>query len=60
VVCGAFPDVLATEQFDRFDVVFMNDVLEHMADPWGALARLESPCRTALSRSLPVPRLGHS
>ncbi|MCX6524695.1 MAG: methyltransferase domain-containing protein [Actinobacteria bacterium] len=33
---GAFPEVVPREQ--RFDCIAMNDVLEHMADPWAALA----------------------
>lgn len=36
VVCGTFPgDVPAGEEFD---VIVFNDVLEHMIDPWSALA----------------------
>jgi 2-polyprenyl-3-methyl-5-hydroxy-6-metoxy-1,4-benzoquinol methylase len=37
VVVGTFPEVLP--QLGRmFDVVVFNDVLEHVADPWAALA----------------------
>ncbi|MEI2775851.1 MAG: class I SAM-dependent methyltransferase [Tetrasphaera sp.] len=34
---GYFPEAL--ERGDRFDCVVFNDVLEHMLDPWAALAR---------------------
>lgn len=34
---GYFPDVL--DATDAFDCIVFNDVLEHLLDPWGALAR---------------------
>ena len=36
VVHGLFPDDLPADA-PLFDVVFFNDVLEHMSDPWNAL-----------------------
>ena len=37
VVEGYFPDQ-ADELGERFDLIVLNDVLEHMVDPWTALA----------------------
>ncbi|GGB38091.1 hypothetical protein GCM10011492_31000 [Flexivirga endophytica] len=36
VVSGFFPDALPSDE--RFDCIVFNDVLEHMVDPWSALA----------------------
>jgi 2-polyprenyl-3-methyl-5-hydroxy-6-metoxy-1,4-benzoquinol methylase len=36
VITGSFPDDMPAE-VPPFDVVFFNDVLEHMVDPWAAL-----------------------
>lgn len=38
VSCGTYPEV--TPNRKRFDVVCVNDVLEHMVDPWSALESL--------------------
>jgi 2-polyprenyl-3-methyl-5-hydroxy-6-metoxy-1,4-benzoquinol methylase len=41
IIKGFFPQVLT--QVDRtFDLVVLNDVLEHMEDPWGALSQVHS------------------
>lgn len=44
IVTGFFPDDLPPGT-PRFDVIFFNDVLEHLVDPWGVLAL----CRDHLS-----------
>lgn len=37
VVTGMFPEDLPADA-PRFDVIFFNDVLEHLIDPWGVLS----------------------
>jgi 2-polyprenyl-3-methyl-5-hydroxy-6-metoxy-1,4-benzoquinol methylase len=39
VVEGYFPDALAGSD-ERFDCIVLNDVLEHMLDPWSVVADL--------------------
>ena len=44
VVTGRFPDDMPAE-VPPFDVVFFNDVLKHMVDPWAALVATDHPPR---------------
>lgn len=42
ILCGYYPAVLQDHGPNHFDVIIFNDVLEHMADPWDALAKTHS------------------
>ncbi len=57
VTCGYFPDDLPGD--DRFDCIVLNDVLEHVVDPWTMLdratARLSATGRIVAS----IPNVRH-
>jgi 2-polyprenyl-3-methyl-5-hydroxy-6-metoxy-1,4-benzoquinol methylase len=58
VIKGLFPDVL--NQIDRtFDLVVLNDVLEHMEDPWAALTRVHELMSTNAYVLVSLPNIAN-
>src|ERR687893_187405 len=59
VVCGALEDPGLPFERDSFDLVVLADVLEHLADPAGGLARAATWCRPGGTVLVSVPNVAH-
>ncbi|QMU64708.1 MAG: methyltransferase domain-containing protein [Flavobacteriaceae bacterium] len=58
VVIGTLDDTLDTLPNDYFDVIIMNDVIEHLLEPWNDIVKLKSKLNThgVLVTSIPNVR----
>jgi len=59
VVRGALEDSALPFEADSFDLVVLADVLEHLADPLGALRRAAGWCRPGGAVLVSVPNVAH-
>lgn len=56
---GSLEEVVDEVPWEKYDLVIMADVLEHLVDPWSALKRLHEDTALGCRLALSVPNVRH-